>query len=153
MGKVDWDKPIEAVRKSDGKVVPVTVDRKRSWFASGLFFTNESPSPICDVSQWLKDGAAEKGAGWFIRNVQPTNTVTIERKTEEEWRKWISENMLKWAHGGIAWVAFLEGLRVLGLTVSDPSPTDRLQSLLANKDDIEEAITHARAIVREMEGE
>ena len=62
---IDWERPIEAVRKSDGLIFPVTFcyqDGKN-------FCTNETPNISETNSFWYEDGrdycSEDK---WFIRN-------------------------------------------------------------------------------------
>lgn len=64
---VDWTNPIEAVRKSDGAVFPVTLKGRD---ARRLFITNEIPDHYETNEFWNEDGTDFCPCkGWFIRNV------------------------------------------------------------------------------------
>lgn len=63
---VDWTKPIEAVRKSDGAVFPVTLSGRG---AGGYFVTYESPNSDETNPYWNEDGSNRcHHKKWFIRN-------------------------------------------------------------------------------------
>ena len=68
-GSVDWTKPIEAVRKSDGRVVQLEFYRIRD----GYYMTTESPCHAETNFYWNKDGSdpcvnPNIDSEWFIRN-------------------------------------------------------------------------------------
>ena len=64
---VDWAKPIEAVRKSDGRVVPMTFvwTDPESWNR----YTEECPDPERINHGWKEDGSdCCHWNEWYIRN-------------------------------------------------------------------------------------
>lgn len=94
MTKIDLDKPIEAVRKSDGRVFPVTVSSREGY--DGGFYTKECPDSARTNCGWYADGSDMCGYNeWFVRNVtqsidwdKPLETtdgreVTVQRKADD----------------------------------------------------------------------
>lgn len=79
---IDWNAPLEAVKIGTDIVVPVTFASEDR--LTNRFYTNECPDPDTTNSAWNADGSdycCEKQ--WFVRNVQPTNTVTIPHTAAE----------------------------------------------------------------------
>lgn len=78
---VDWTKPIEAVRKSDGKVVPVTLESPEP-DKQGFYTTVECPQPSETNRDWAADGKDRcHHKKWFVRNRAAVSTVTLETLT------------------------------------------------------------------------
>lgn len=106
---VDWTKPIEAVRKSDGLVVPVTFDTGPDNI--GTYHTKECPNSAETNRNWQADGrdfcSQDK---WFVRNRADTVTLSPLTAAEAEAR------MLD-----------IPTLQELGLIVAEP--TDRATEL------------------------
>ena len=82
---IDTSKPMEAVRKSDGKTVPVTLDRMGGYHGDeddGRFLTKECPDGSETNELWNADGSDfcyyDK---WFVRNVASTGrTFMIDHR-------------------------------------------------------------------------
>lgn len=73
---VDWKKPLEAVRKTDGKVVPVTLRGGPDY--NGHYTTYECPNEAETNTLWYADGADRCSRNlWFIRNA---NGATLDVK-------------------------------------------------------------------------
>lgn len=79
LARVDWTKPIEAVRKSDGFVFPVTL-RTGVPSVTGRYETNECPDGDSTNTWWRPDGSdcCTKNE-WFIRNCAESNREVLER--------------------------------------------------------------------------
>ena len=77
--KIDWEKPIEAVSKTDGRVVPMVV----SYVVNGCYFTESCPDPSESNRQWYRDGGnyCHKKL-WYIRNVKETVMAKPSPKRE-----------------------------------------------------------------------
>ena len=74
---VDWSKPIEAVRKSDGKIVPMTFvwTDPESWNR----YTEECPDRERSNHGWKDDGSdCCHWNEWFIRNRVDDPMPTLE---------------------------------------------------------------------------
>ena len=72
MTTVDWTKPIEAVRKSDGHTVPVTFVQRVTFMRRDrdMVDTNEVPDRRTTNESWHTDGSDMCCLNkWFIRNV------------------------------------------------------------------------------------
>ena len=62
---VDWSKPIEAVEKATGRVVPVTFLEQ----VGNTWHTHECPDPNTTNRYWKFDGADQcANKAWFVRN-------------------------------------------------------------------------------------
>lgn len=81
-GQIDVTKPLEAVRKSDGKVVPVTFV-KMDPYNKGEFWTTPCPDPTDTNDQWYltgEDRCSDKA--WIIRNVAQTGLIDTAKPLE-----------------------------------------------------------------------
>lgn len=94
---IDWTKPIEAVRKADGRTVPVTLRANREGEYADRH-TKECPAGDTNEG-WHEDGRDWcRNDAWFIRNVAQPNplpaddTVVVKRMTEEEALAWVNSN-------------------------------------------------------------
>lgn len=65
---IDWTKPIEAVEKATGRVVPMTFRNKRD---DRTYNTTDAPDGYTSNAQWYPDGRnwCSRNA-WFVRNVE-----------------------------------------------------------------------------------
>ena len=78
MSKLDWTKPIEAIRESDGKVLAVTLQPGKWPNEHGEYYTAECPHPSESNYGWKADGTDLcSHRKWRIRNRQPT-TVEVD---------------------------------------------------------------------------
>ena len=70
--KVDWTKPIEAVRKSDNKTFPVTFKQTTPIGDNTGYLTNEVPEKSNTNDTWYEDGRDWcANDAWYIRNTAP----------------------------------------------------------------------------------
>lgn len=79
---VDWGKPIEAVEKITGRVVPMEyLETDAEHFDPPLHLTTESPASNSNM-YWKDDGKDNcRTDAWYIRNVeepQPVHTHTYD---------------------------------------------------------------------------
>lgn len=117
MNKIDWTKPIEAFRPSDGKVVPVTL---RS-YSAGAYYTNECPNESEANNGWHTDGSSLCYAKkWVIRNVvdvldtsKPLQTVDGKKVSfigkMEDGRIVVSVTYSSWGQGPATELRFADG--------------------------------------------
>lgn len=72
---VDWSKPIEAFRESDGKVVSMTLSATAQPDKFGNYITETAPDPSDSNEAWNDDGTDRCWhQAWIIRNTQPATT-------------------------------------------------------------------------------
>lgn len=73
---VDWMKPIEAVEKATGRVVPMEfLETDAEHFDPPLYLTTESPAHNSNI-YWRKDGRDNCSIdAWFIRNVEEARSA------------------------------------------------------------------------------
>jgi len=93
---VDWTKPIEAVEKATGRVVPMTFYKTRKAGSIGGnyplnddYYTTEAPCNATSNSGWNADGSDHCGCNaWFIRNVEPqSRTFANDHRDNPELHK------------------------------------------------------------------
>ena len=83
---VDWAKPIEAVEKATGRVVPmVFMEKNDTYFDPPLYLTTTSPGGNSNI-YWMVDGRDNcSNDAWFIRNtVTPTPAIDWTKPLELE---------------------------------------------------------------------
>lgn len=91
---IDWTKPIEAVRRADGRTIPVSLESSDGTY----FYTNLTPDPDETNNVWQVSGKDWCGKDlWFIRNVAQPNplpaddTVVVKRMTHDMPPVWAIE--------------------------------------------------------------
>lgn len=128
---MDWAKPIEAVRWSDGRIFPVRLSSSNPDMMT--WYTNECPDPKRTNSAWKDDGNDRCIFNeWYIRNrvdeVAPTPTpehapktlrvdgpqgVMVIPRTIDEWDAFCEDVQDK------HWSFTLDVLDALGLIIPD----------------------------------
>lgn len=69
---IDFTKPIEAFRATDGVVVPMTYVRCERYGQRADHLTANSPDPLESNCSWHDDGSNYvPGSHWYLRNRQP----------------------------------------------------------------------------------
>jgi len=75
---IDITRPLEAVRKSDGKIVPMTYASGPD--ANGMFKTTDCPCGATSNENWHMDGRDWcLNNEWFIRNAAPAIRTAAEQ--------------------------------------------------------------------------
>lgn len=128
---VNWSGELEAVH-DDGRVVPVTLEKENIGMDE---FRLSRPLEKGGQAHWFnRDGSqvyalgdhGERGKPWRIRNTQPqpqpADTVTVGRRTADEWRDYAAPFKNPYGHD----IAAL--MRSLGLLILDPTPLDRFMA-------------------------
>lgn len=68
--KINLNKPLEAVHKTTGRIVPMTFSSSENLLRRGVFYTERGPCPETSNNAWYLDGRDYCHRNeWFIRNV------------------------------------------------------------------------------------
>lgn len=82
---IDVERPLEAVHKATGGIVPMEFAAMAPDLADGAFYTMEAPCPETSNSAWAADGEDWcNHKQWIIRNVKEhtMSTLTVAQITE-----------------------------------------------------------------------